>query len=422
MTATGDKGESGGSAAGVIALVATLAASYVVSQLLRNSIGVIAPDLATEMAVSAAELGILSSAFFLAFAAAQLPLGVAIDRYGPRACMIACAGIVIAGALMFGLAASPTGLIAARVLMGLGTSCYLMAPLALYARTFPPDRFAMLTGLQLGLGSIGILLATAPLAFAAASIGWRASFVAIAVSMGVFGALIALVVNDPPPDPEASHGRESIRDSVIGIREALHAQSVGRLFLMHMASYSTFVLIVGLWGGPYLTHVYGYSLTERGGLLLIPAIGQILGSIIYGSSDRVFGSYKGPVLTGGVLTVALLGGLAVLGTLPPPILMVWLAGFGLCSAFQPVVISHGKSLFPARLAGRGLTLLNMGTMGGAFLAQFVSGLAIDLFPQTDGSYPIAAYQVVFALQAVFLGGAMFAYLPSRDPRAVSLGA
>ena len=80
----------------MVALVATLAASYVVSQLLRNSIGVIAPDLAAEMAISASELGVLSSAFFFAFAAAQLPLGVAIDRYGPKACMIVCAGVVVA--------------------------------------------------------------------------------------------------------------------------------------------------------------------------------------------------------------------------------------------------------------------------------------------------------------------------------------
>ncbi len=418
MSGTGDKGELGGSAAAAIALVGTLAATYVVSQLLRNSIGVIAPNLAAEMAVSASELGILSSAFFLAFALAQLPLGVAIDRYGPRACMIACAVIVIAGALMFGLATSPGGLIAARVLMGLGTSCYLMAPLALYARRFPPDRFAMLTGLQLGIGSIGILLATAPLAFAAATIGWRTTFVAIAASMGAFGMLIALVVSDPAPSSESSRHRESLRDSVVGIREALQAHSVGRLFVMHMASYSTFVLIGGLWGGPYLTHVYGYSLTERGSLLLIAAIGQILGSFIYGSSDRVFGCYKTPVLIGGLLTVALLGGVAILGALPPRVLVIWLAGFGVCSAFQPVVISHGKSLFPRRLAGRGLTLLNMGTMGGAFLAQFVSGLAIDLFPQTSGAYPIAAYQVVFAMQSIFLAGALLTYLPSRDPRAV----
>lgn len=419
MTVTSDKRHAEMSVAGAVALVATLAASYVVSQLLRNSIGVIAPDLAAEMAVSASELGVLSSAFFFAFAAAQLPLGVAIDRYGPKTCMILCAGVVIAASLLFAIAATPMSLVVARILMGLGTSCYLMGPLTLYARRFPPERFAMLAGLQLGLGSIGTLLATAPLAFAAATIGWRAAFAAIAVAMAAVGVLIAVIVEDPPRDPAPGAHRETLRDSVMGIREAMRTDSVGRLFLMHMATYSSFVVIVGLWGGPYLSHVYGYSLTERGGLLLIPAISQIVGLFIFGSADRLLGSYKAPVLIGGILSTAFLASLALWTTLAPWVLICWLAGFGLCTAFTPVVIAHGKSLFPPRLVGRGMTLLNMGTMGGAFVAQLVTGLAIDLFPQIGGAYPTAAYRVVFALQAACLIGAMLAYLPSRDPRRVS---
>ena len=160
---------------------AALGGIYIVSQFLRNSIGVIAPNLASELGLSASEIGLLASVFFFSFAAAQIPLGVALDRYGPRRCMLVCAAIAILGSLMFALAASPVWLIAARVLMGLGSSCYLMAPLALYAKRYPPDRFATLVGIQIGLGTLGTLLATAPFAFAVAMIGWRLSFVAIAV-------------------------------------------------------------------------------------------------------------------------------------------------------------------------------------------------------------------------------------------------
>ena len=120
----------------VIALVGTLAAIYLVSQFLRNSVGVIAPDLAREIGLSAGEIGLLSSAFFFSFAAAQVPLGIAIDRYGPKRCMLVCAAIAFLGAVEFAVATTPAGLIAARILMGLGSSCYLMAPLALYARRF----------------------------------------------------------------------------------------------------------------------------------------------------------------------------------------------------------------------------------------------------------------------------------------------
>ena len=127
-------------AGATVLLVATLALTYIVSQFLRNSVGVIAPNLAAELNLTAGEIGLLSSTFFFAFAGAQIPLGMALDRYGPKACMLACAGIAALGALLFAWSTTATGLIASRVLMGIGSCCYLMAPLALYARRFPADR------------------------------------------------------------------------------------------------------------------------------------------------------------------------------------------------------------------------------------------------------------------------------------------
>ena len=102
-----------------IILVATLGGTYIVSQFFRNSVGVIAPDLARELQMSAAEIGILSSVFFFSFAAAQIPLGICLDRYGPKICMLVCAGIAAAGGVLFAMGQSPGMLIAARVLMGL---------------------------------------------------------------------------------------------------------------------------------------------------------------------------------------------------------------------------------------------------------------------------------------------------------------
>jgi MFS family permease len=404
------------SAVDVVALVATLAAVYVVSQFLRNSIGVIAPDIAAEMAIPAREIGVLSSAFFFSFAVMQLPLGVAIDRFGPRRCMLVCAVVVIASALMFAAGRTPGELVAARVIMGFGTSCYLVAPLTLYARRFSADRFAMLAGLHMGVGTIGTLLATAPLAYAAAAIGWRASFVVVAAVMGVGALLLAVVVREPPPAASPSDARrETLRESVAGIRAAMRIPSVGRLFLMQMATYSSFVLFAGLWGGPYLAHVYGLDLTTRGSLLLIPAITQMLGLTLYGWTDRVFGGYRAPVAIGALTTAGCFALLAVVGALPRLPLLVWLAGFGAVSGFTPVVIAHGKTLFPRELVGRGMTLLNMGSMGGIFVTQTVSGLAIDLFASQNGVYPLDAYRLVFALQAAFIVAAVGFYVTARDP-------
>ena len=123
-------------------LVAALVSIYAISQFLRNSIGVIANDLARELDLSATQTGLLSSAFFFSFAAVQIPIGILIDRYGPKRTMLATAVLTVLGTILFALASSASVLIAARVLMGLGCSTFFMAPLVIYARRFPPERFA----------------------------------------------------------------------------------------------------------------------------------------------------------------------------------------------------------------------------------------------------------------------------------------
>jgi len=400
---------------GAALLVGVLGCIYGISQFLRNSIGVIAPDLANELDLSASQIGLLSSVFFFSFASAQIPLGVALDRYGPRRCMLFCAVIAVAGALLFAFAPSSGWLIAARILMGLGSSCYLMAPLALYAKRFPADRFATLVGFQIGLGTLGTLLATAPFAWAVAAAGWRASFVVIAIA--VICAAVAIVLVIPK---EASAGddqpRESLRESFAGTLEAVRTPSFWPVFMLQLTAYSSFVMIIGLWGGPYLTHIYGYSLTDRGNMLLIAVVAQIIGSFLWGSTDRIFNSYKIPVFTGALLTAALMATAAIVGIFSPGALLAWFVALGGLSAYLTVIIAHGKSLFPANLVGRGLTLFNMATMGGAFINQTITGMVIDLFPQAGDGYAIDAYRAIFGFQSICILLGCLAYSFSRDPR------
>jgi predicted MFS family arabinose efflux permease len=281
---------------------------------------------------------------------------VALDRFGPRLCLVVGAAITMVGAVVFAAAASPGMLILGRALLGLGTAGSLVASLAVYAHRFPPDRFATLTGLQIGFGTVGALLATAPLAFSTATIGWRGSFLAVGAFTGLVGLLIAVVVRD---EHRARGRHETLRESWSGILSVLRTPSVGRLFVMNLVMYSTFGLIVGLWGGPYLTHVYGYSLEARGSFLVIPVLTQIVGSMMWGPMDRLMGSHKRPVLIGAGATAAALGYLALVGTLSPVMLVAWFAVFGFVSAFGPVLIAHGKALFSLHQVGRGLTVLNM---------------------------------------------------------------
>ena len=183
----------------------------------------------------------------------------------------------------------------------------------------------------------------------------------------------------PPTGPRPGK-QETLRESLRGVLEVARMPSFLPVFLMNFMSYSSYVLIVGLWGGPFLSDVYGYGLTARGDLLMLPAISHIIGVVAWGHAERYFGAYKPLVLAGALATAAALGLLAALGKPEPRTLAIWLTVFGVLPAFLPVLIAHGRSFLPPHLVGRGMTLFNIGTMGGTFVVQLASGALIDLFP------------------------------------------
>lgn len=393
-------------------LVISLVAIYAVSQFLRNSIGVIAHDLARELSLSATQTGLLSSAFFFAFAAVQVPVGILIDRYGPKRVMLATAVAAVAGTVLFAVAPSAGVLIAARALMGLGCSTFFMAPLVIYARRFPPQRFAGLTSIQMGGANLGTLAATAPLAASAAAIGWRGSFLAVAAIAVVLALVIAVAV---PKDADRARARESWGEALRGVAAAARVPSFRPVFFMHLTTYSCFVSVVGLWGGPWLTDVHGADLATRGRILLLGAGAQICGMLLWGAMDRFWGGYKKPVFIGGLSTVAMMAVL-VLVPLDLSLVPVWFVLFGLSVSCTPILTSHGKSLFPPHLTGRGITLMNIGTMGGAFLSQSVTGVLIDLMGRSEaGTYSPEGYRLVFAALGSWLLLSLLFYVRAIDP-------
>ncbi|WP_046862622.1 MFS transporter [Microvirga massiliensis] len=399
-------------AEGVILLVAPLVAIYAVSQFLRNSVAVIASDLSRDLALSASDVGLLSSAFFLSFAMAQIPVGIAIDRYGPWATMVATSVLAIIGALVFSLAQDAATLILARVLMGLGCSTFFMAPLTIYARRFPPDRFAALASIQMGLANLGTLGATAPLATSVTVFGWRESFFGIGLLTALLVVVVAALV---PRDPKRGHPRGSWGDAVRGVGRAIRAPHFGPVFFVHLTAYSTFASVIGLWAGPWLSDVYGLDLSGRGRFLLVGAVAQMIGLFLWGTADRRIPSYKLLVLAGGCASAGLLV-LAATMQLEFWAVGPWLAAFGFAVAFTPIVTAHGKALFPPDLIGRGITLMNVGSIGGAFLSQTVTGFLIDFFGRDpSGAISPIGYRFVFAALAAWLLLSLLIYRRVSDP-------
>jgi predicted MFS family arabinose efflux permease len=396
-----------------LAFIGPLALLYGVSQFLRNALGVIGPDIAQELSLSATALGLLSSLFFLAFVVTQIPLGIAIDRFGPKKVMLGGVTLAAAGIFVFALAPGREVLIAGRIMTGLGCSSFFMGALAIVARERPPHRFAHYAGLLLGFGSIGTLVATAPLAEVTAWIGWRGAFLIVAAITVLIGLLVAWGV--PADRPSAGHG-ESWAQAIAGVREALRQPGFWPLFLMHAAGYSAFATVVGLWAGPWLRDLYGHDLQARGWILLAASLAQVVALMAWGRLQVALGGYVRSIRIGAAMTIASLL-VAAFVPLGPVAAIGLLIVFSVSVAYTPITTAHGRALFPDRLTGRGITLMNLGTMGGVFVSQSITGALMDWIGRLPGgAYPPAAYQAVFLYLAAFLGLCLAIYAGVREPK------
>ncbi len=409
------------SAARIVVLVGVLCTAYMISQFLRSSTGVIAPDIAHELRLSPQSLGVLSGAFFFAFAASQIPVGLMLDRYGARATTSLLMVFAIAGSLLFAHAHSLFWLSAGRVLMGIGCSCLLMGPLMIYTRWFSRARFGTLSGIHIAAGTLGAITATAPLAWIALWVGWRGAFTGTAAIAALMGALVWLIARDAPPGQHAPHQlhegvRESLWQSLLGFGAVLRNPSLPHLLLLQFVGLGSAATLLGLWASPYLHDVHGLDGPARGNVLLIMAACSAAGMLFWGQMDIRFDSYKKPVLLGAGLSTTMLVMLTVLGT---PSLMSVTAMFaliGFCNGYAAVAIAHGRAIFPDHLVGRGISLLNMGGMAGAGTMQYIAGVIVGQFAAPGTPAPISAYRTLFGFLAVALVIALLFYRRIADIR------
>ncbi len=254
-------------------LYAGFAAAYLLSYFYRSVNAVISPDLSRELGISASSLGLLTSAYFLAFAAMQLPAGMLLDRYGPRRVEPVLLTVAGCGALAFAASDNLTGLALARTLIGAGVAVCLMAPLKAIATWYPADRQASLSGWMMVAGAIGALLATAPLAAVLVVFSWRAIFVALAVATFVAAVILFLTVPDIPRQSTAPGFMAQWR----GVRSVLRSPRFWWLAPLAMTCTGSFMAIQGLWSVPWLIEVDGYARAIAARHLLVMGIAILVG-------------------------------------------------------------------------------------------------------------------------------------------------
>lgn len=392
-----------------------LCGAYVASQFYRVANAAIAPELMSELSLSAEAMGGITGLFFLAFAAAQIPTGILLDRYGARRTMAALFGVAVLGAVTFATADGGTGLAIGRILLGLGCAAGLMGSMVVIARWYPEARFASLTAMLFVVGGGGTLLATTPLAWAVESIGWRGAFLAMAGLTGAFALLLLLIVRDAPPGQvEAGNRGETWAEILAGLRAVIANRQLWLVSAIQFVSYATVLTVVGLWGGPYLADVHGLDGVARGNVLLAMNIAVLAGVSLYGRLDRHVASRKWLIVAGALVTAVTLALLAVLAKPEFWTAIILLLLFATVGSYVMLNHAHARAILPDHLIGRGLTFQNLAVFLGVAAIQSASGLIVGSFDEVDGSSPEIAYRWIFAFLAVLLVVAAAIFANAKD--------
>ena len=399
----------------VIRLFGSLCAVFVLSQFYRSAIAVIAPGLRAEANLSAEMLGLLTGAFFFAIAAMQLPVGVMLDRYGPRRTVPSLLAFTVVGAVVFAISESTTGLILGQMLIGGGCAGVFMGGLVTISRWFPADRFGTASSVALAISGLGTLLSATPFAAFAEALGWRDAYLALAAVTVVLAALVYAVVRDAPPGhPFHERQPETLGDAFRGVRKVLAHPPIYGILAVAFVSYAASISIRGLWGGPYLADIHGLGAISLGNVLLAMSLATILGVLVYGPLDRIFRTRKRLILVGMGLAAVSLGALALI---PGPALWQVILLFcllGAASAYTMHMFAHGRAFFPDHMVGRVMTTINFANFTGVGLIQVATGMLIGAVPGEGAAAPEGAYRLVFGFLGVLLLIAAALYLRTPD--------
>ncbi len=374
--------------------------AYFFAALLRAITATLSPLLTAEFQLQARDLGLLAGGYFLGFAAVQLPLGAWLDRHGPKKVIVCCLGVAVLGCAAFAVATSFYGLLAARVLGGIGVGACLMAPLTGYRRWFTPAVQLRANSWMLMTGSFGMLASTLPVQWLLPTVGWRPLFWVLAVLLAVSAAVIAWGVPawvDQKPTASTRPG------SYAEVRRHPYFRQMAPLGFF---TYGGMIAVQTLWAGPWLARVAGYDpLAAAAGLFTINLCMLVTfwtwGMVTPWLQRRGIGTDQ-LIAWGLPINFVVLGSLIVAG---PAAGAITLALFCVTSTFVSLAQPAVGMVFPASLAGRALSGYNLVIFSGVFVVQWGIGLLIDAF-RAGGLAEVSAFRAAFG---VFLATSVASY-------------
>ena len=390
------------------------ALGYLLSYGLRSINAVIAPALMDEMALSNADMGMLSSAYFVAFGSLQLPLGIWLDKYGPRRTESALLVIAAIGAAVFATSESLAGLWIGRALIGIGVSACLMAAFTAYRQWFAPEQQSQLASWMLVAGTAGALTATVPVTLALPVIGWRGIFWVVTVLLLLVSAAIFLSLRGVEQRfAQAASGACAAKTGDGGYRRIFGSAYFRRMAPLGMFNQGIFVALQTLWAGPWMTTVLGKSQQQASEILFMLNLLLMTAYLALGwaAPRLVARGVDAHRLIAFGISGMVLAQVAMLLTQSEHAWLLWLM-LAMCVPVTTLVQSHQALSFPAALAGRANSAYNLMLFVGAFATQWGFGVVADAL-KTSGLSAVDAFRATLAIAVAVQAASLVYFVTSR---------
>lgn len=392
------------------------AAAYFLSYLYRTVNSVVGPLIVDELRLSATDLGLLTSSYFIMFSLIQVPMGVALDRFGPRRVQAALLVVAAAGAALFGLGGSMAELVVGRMLIGLGVAAGLMGALKVITLWFRAEHWPLMNGMLMAAGGLGSLVATAPTQAALDVMSWHSVFFVLSGLTLTAAAGLYMVV----PEKPGARATGTLGEQLQAVGAIMRDAFFWRLLPMFACQQATFIGVQTLWIGPWLRDVAGENAAARGVTMFWAAVAMTLGFLSSGLVAGLFArlGISNFATATSILSVFIVVTMALatvsLDMLPVSASLPLWCAFGFLGTYVIVYFPVLTKAFPLALSGRVTTSVNFLMFSTVFATQWGIGRVLDLFPRTSsGGYAPAGYAAAFGLLAALQLAATIWLLASR---------
>lgn len=385
-----------------IRLFIPFALAFFMSCLLRTINSVLSPTFIATFNMTASDLGVMTSSYFLSFAIAQIPLGVCLDRYGPGRTLSTFMLFGVVGCLVFASAPTVLFLFIGRALVGFGVSGCLMAAYKAFGDWLPKEKLPMYNSLESFVGGVGGMVATTPINAALGFISWRGVFVVL----GAMTFLVAVLLFFSPRHPDEINTGESVGQQFIGTIKISSSGRFWRLAPLAVLGQATYLALNSLWIGPWYRDVGGYAAGEVPNLLFMCAFAITIGYLANGFIANYFkGKFGTKTINIMIIAMTIYTALLALVIIMPQHGNILWPLFVLLGPFSLLSYPIFSSMFDGKLAGRVQTTYNMLVFVMSTVIQSGVGWIIDLYePVSGGGFNPQGYRtsLIFICVSLFL--------------------